>query len=94
MTLFLFVNNSSSIDAYKESEFVSGSLAEISNGAGDGARSGIVRLDRGLITNQNRAIQYSPGLHAQALIITKSMRLLEMLYYSIIKAASAHEYIR
>lgn len=73
---------------YQETGFIPGILNYISNISIDSAFLGTVRLDQGLRTNQNRSIQYKNGLKAQALIITKDMRLLERLYYSIVKAAS------
>lgn len=73
---------------YQESGFVKGTLNYISNVAVDSAFIGTVRLDNGLITNQNKNIPYKYGLKAQALIITQDMRLLERMYYSIVKATS------
>lgn len=76
---------------YQETGFIPGTLTYISNVAIDSGFLGTVRLDKGLTTNQNKTIQYKTGLKAQALIITKDMRLLERLYYSIIKATSVNK---
>ncbi|MCF3110619.1 HlyD family secretion protein [Niabella sp. CC-SYL272] len=73
---------------YQETGFVSGTLNYVSSISVDSAFLGSVRLDGGLITNQQKTIQYRNGLSARALVITKDMRLLERLYYSIVKATS------
>lgn len=75
---------------YQEVGFVPGHLNYISKVAIDSGFLGTVQLDKGLITNQNKTLQYKNGLKAQALIITKDMRLLERLYYSIIKTTSVN----
>lgn len=76
---------------YQETGFVPGTLNYISRVAVDSGFLGTVRLDQALMTNQNRELQYKPGLKAQALIITKEMRLLERLYYSIVKSTSLNK---
>lgn len=73
---------------YQETGFVSGTLNYISKVAIDSGFLGTVRLDKGLVTNQNKELQYKTGLKAQALIITKDMRLLERLYYNIVRSTS------
>lgn len=73
---------------YQEAGFVSGHLNYISKVAIDSGFLGTVQLDKDLITNQNKSIPYKPGLKAKALVITKDMRLLERLYYNIVKSAS------
>lgn len=73
---------------YQENGFVKGTLNYISNVAVDSNFIGTVKLDRGLVTNQNTKIPYKYGLKAQALIITKDMRLIERMYYNIVKATS------
>jgi hypothetical protein len=45
-----------------------------------------INLNNGLVTNNNQIIPYKKGLQAQAIIITKNMRLMERLYYSIVKS--------
>ncbi|MCD2424429.1 HlyD family secretion protein [Niabella pedocola] len=76
---------------YQEIGFIPGTLDYVSNIAVDSSFLGTVRLDNGLNTNQHKAIQYKNGLKAQALIITKEMRLLQRLYYSIAKATSLNK---
>lgn len=73
---------------YNETGSVIGTLQYISTVAIDSEFLGIVSLNNGLITNQNKKIQYKPGLKGEALIITKNLRLLERVYYSIVKVAS------
>lgn len=74
---------------YQEIGFIPGTLNYISDIAIDSCFLGTIRLDKGLVTNQNKSIQYKPGLKAQALIITKEMSLLKRLYYSIVKVTSS-----
>lgn len=76
---------------YQETGFVPGTLNYISKVAIDSGFLGTVRLDKGLITNQDKKLQYKPGLKAQALVITKDMRLLERLYYNIVKSTSLNK---
>lgn len=76
---------------YQETGFVQGTLNYISKVAIDSGFVGTVRLDNGLTTNQNKELQYKPGLKAKALIITRDRRLLERLYYSIVKSASLNK---
>lgn len=71
---------------YQEIGFVPGRLNYISNVAIDSGFIATVQLEKGLNTNQNKKIRYKPGLKAQALVITKDQRLLERLYYSIVKS--------
>lgn len=80
-------------DAYpfQETGFIPGTLNYVSNISVDSSFLGAVHLDNGLQTNQGKKIQYRSGLQAQALIITKDMRLLERLYYSIVKATSTNK---
>jgi HlyD family secretion protein len=73
---------------YQETGFLPGTLSYVSTVAIDSGFLGTVRLDKGLLTNQNRKLPYKPGLKAQALIITKDMRFLERLYYNIIHSTS------
>jgi multidrug resistance efflux pump len=70
---------------YQESGFLPGTLDYISNVAVDSVFLGTVRLNSQLVTNQNKTIQYKSGLKAQAVIITRDMRLLERLYYSVVR---------
>jgi HlyD family secretion protein len=73
---------------YEETGFVKGKLSYISKIAADSGFYAKVRLDNGLITNLKNHIQYKNGLKAEALVITKNMRLLQRIYYSIVKATS------
>ena len=73
---------------YQEIGFVKGKLDYISPIASDTGFLATIRLDSGLVTNLKNKIQYKNGLQAQALVITKDMRLLQRLYYNIVKAIS------
>ena len=73
---------------YQELGFVKGKLDYISSVASDSGFLATVRLQNGLETNMHKYIQYKNGLRAQALIITKDMRLLERMYYSVVKSIS------
>ncbi len=73
---------------YQEVGFVKGKLDYISKVATDSGFLANIQLDNGLETNLKNNIQYKNGLKAQALVITKNMRLLERLYYNIVKATS------
>jgi len=73
---------------YEEVGFIKGKLNYISKVASDSGYLATVQLDNGLQTNLHRTIQYKSGLKADALVITKNMRLLQRLYYNIVKAAS------
>ena len=73
---------------YQEVGFVKGMLDYISPIATDSGFLATVHLSNGLTTNLKNNIQYKNGLKAQAVVITKNMRLLERLYYNIVKATS------
>lgn len=73
---------------YQEIGFVKGEIDYISKIASDSGFYATVRLDNGLETNLKNKIQYKNGLKAQAIVITKNMRLLQRVYYSIVKATS------
>lgn len=77
-------------DAYpfQEVGFVKGRVSYISPIASDSGFLATVRLTHGLETNLKMPIQYKNGLKIQALIITKDMRLLQRIYYSIVKSMS------
>jgi HlyD family secretion protein len=72
-------------DAYPYTEygFVNGQLNFISEFATDSGFSADIILPLGLITDQNKAIQYRNGLTAEARVITKDMRLLNKFYYNL-----------
>lgn len=73
---------------YQELGFVEGKLNYISSVPSDSGFLATVKLTNGLITNNNKLIPYKNGLKAQAIIITKNMRLLERLYYNMVKSTS------
>jgi len=73
---------------YQELGFVEGKLNYISSVPSDSGFLATVKLTNGLITNNNKPIPYKNGLKAQAIIITKNMRLLERLYYNMVKSTS------
>jgi len=73
---------------YQEAGFVKGKLDYISPNATDSGFLATIRLDNGLLTNLKNNIQYKNGLRAQVIVITKNMRLLQRLYYNIVKATS------
>jgi HlyD family secretion protein len=73
---------------YEEFGFVKGKINYVSKIASDSGFYATVRLDNGLVTNLKTHVQYKNGLKAEALVITRNMRLLKRLYYSIVKATS------
>jgi len=73
---------------YQETGIVKGTVDYISPIATDSGFLATVRLENGLFTNLKRKIQFKNGLRAQVLIITKNMRLLQRMYYSVVKATS------
>lgn len=77
-------------EAYPYHEFgsVDGSLSYISKVASDSGFLATVRLDNGLLSNTGTPIPYTAGLKANAMVITKNMRLLERLYYNLVKKTS------
>jgi len=68
---------------YQEYGFVTGRLKYISEIPSDSGFVAHVQIPFGLITNQKKEIKYREGLKAEALIITKDMRLTERFYYSL-----------
>jgi hypothetical protein len=70
---------------YREAGYLAGKLIDISSIAVDSVFTGTIQLGRGLTTNRNRVIPFKAGLQAEAVIITKETRLLQRLYYSILK---------
>lgn len=73
---------------YQEVGYVDGTLNYVSNVASDSGFLATVRLDKGLVTNNNKSISYKSGLKAQAVVVTKNMRLLQRLFYNISKSTS------
>ncbi|WPU95222.1 hypothetical protein SNE25_06755 [Mucilaginibacter sabulilitoris] len=74
---------------YQELGFVEGKINYISNVPSDSGFLATIKFNKGLVTNNNRNIAYKSGLKAQAIVITKDMRLLQRLYYNMVKSASA-----
>jgi multidrug efflux pump subunit AcrA (membrane-fusion protein) len=73
---------------YQEVGYVAGTLSYVSKVPSDSGFLATIHLDHELITNSNHSIPYKNGLRAHALIITKNMRLIDRLYYSIVKSTS------
>jgi hypothetical protein len=73
--------------AYSWQEYgsVTGVIDYISPIPSDSGYLAKINLPKGLTTNHNKKILYREGLSAQAEIITKDIRLLQRLYYSITK---------
>jgi HlyD family secretion protein len=74
---------------YQEMGFVRGTLNYVSSIASDSGILATIRLDNGLVTNSRRTLTYKNGLKANALVITKNIRLLQRLYYNMTKFTSA-----
>lgn len=70
---------------YEQFGYISGKLKYISTVATDSGFLGDVVLANGLTTVYGRKIQFRNGLQAQAVIITKQMRLLQRFYYNVVK---------
>ncbi len=79
-------------DAYPYEEYglIKGKLDYVSKVATDSGFLATVRFNNGLLTNQHINIQYKSGLRAKAIIITKNMRLLERIYFNIVKSTSTN----
>lgn len=73
---------------YNEFGFVKGKLTYISNVSTDSGFVAQIVLPDGLMTTQKKQIQYNNGLKADALIITKDVRLLERLFNNLSKQVS------
>ncbi|SDX27102.1 HlyD family secretion protein [Hydrobacter penzbergensis] len=72
-------------DAYPYEEFgyVKGRLNFITEFATDSGFLAHIQIENGLATNQHKKLQYRDGLKAEALIITKDMRLMERFYQNL-----------
>ena len=68
---------------YEETGYVKGKLFYISKIASENGFLATIQLENGLETNLKKNIQYKNGLTAEAVIITKDVRLLERLYFNI-----------
>jgi multidrug resistance efflux pump len=73
---------------YQEVGFVGGTLSYISNIPSDSGFLANIRLDQGLVTNDKKPIPYKSGLRAEAIVITRNMRLLQRLWFNINKSTS------
>lgn len=73
---------------YQEAGFVAGKINYISSVPSDSGFRATIKLKNGLMTNNHNQLPYKNGLKSQAIIITKNMRLLERLYYNVIKSLS------
>jgi multidrug resistance efflux pump len=73
---------------YQEMGFVEGRIDYISSIPSDSGFLATIKLRRGLVTNNDKSIPYKNGLKAQALIVTKNMRLADRLFYNIVKSTS------
>jgi len=73
---------------YQEFGYIPGKLQYISKVATDSGFLATVNLSQHLETNYKIPIQYKNNLRGQALIITRDARLLQRLYYSVIKNTS------
>lgn len=70
---------------YQEDGFVPATLDHISEVVTDSKFVVTARLDKGLVTSRQKKISFTQGLTARALIITQDRRLLQRLYYSVVK---------
>lgn len=70
---------------FQEYGAVKGSIDFVSNITTDSGYLAKVVLPKGLATSYNKQVQYRDGLVAQAEIITQDLRLLQRLYYNLVK---------
>ncbi len=73
---------------YQEMGFVRGKLEYLSKVATDSGFVAMIDLDKGLTTSHHILVPYKSGLKASAIIVTKNMRLLQRLYFNIVKSLS------
>jgi multidrug resistance efflux pump len=74
---------------YQQYGVVNGKMEDISNVVSDSGYLATISLYNGLLTSQQRKLQFKDGLKADALIITKNMSLFKRISYSLIKVGSA-----
>lgn len=74
---------------YEEFGFIIGRLNYISNVASDSGFLGNVILPDGLTTIYNKRLQFRNGLQAQAVIITKQIRLFQRFYYNVVRKVNS-----
>lgn len=73
---------------YQEMGFVQGTINYVSKMVSDSGFTATLRLDRGLVTSNNKPVIYKTGLRAQAIVITRNTSLLERLVNNTIKLTS------
>lgn len=80
------------LDAYPYQEFgyIEGRLHYISKVPSDSGFLASIELPNGLYTNYRKELQYRNGLKSRALIITHDMRLINRLFYSLVKGTSVN----
>lgn len=76
---------------YEEWGFLNGTINYISSVPSANGFLATIRLDNGLVTNNQNKITYRSGLRAQAIIITKDIRLLQKFYYGFVKSTSINK---
>jgi len=81
------------LDAYPYEEwgFLNGTINYISSVPVGNGFVATIKLDNGLVTNNQKKLTYRNGLRAQAVIITKDIRLLQKLYYGFVKSNSINK---
>ncbi len=72
---------------YEEWGFVDGTIAYVSNVPTENGFLTTIKLT-GTVTNDGKHLAFKNGLRAQAIIITKDMRLLQRFYYGFVKSTS------
>lgn len=85
--IFLGQNVQLRFDAYQYNEFgiVNGKMDYISNVASDTGFIAQISLPKGLLTTQNKLLQYNSGLMADALIVTNDITIYKRMVYSLLK---------
>ncbi len=73
---------------YEENGFVQGTLSDVSGVPSDSGFLAQITLPQGLVTINNKQIVYKSGLKAQALIITRNIRLLDRIWMDINRMSS------
>lgn len=73
---------------YAEFGFVEGKIGYISKVPSDSGFLAIVNVNKNLTTSYRKKLPFKNGLRAQAIIITRDMRLLQRMYYTIVKDVS------
>ncbi|HTK21037.1 MAG TPA: HlyD family efflux transporter periplasmic adaptor subunit [Mucilaginibacter sp.] len=76
---------------YEEWGFLNGTINYISSVPVGNGFMATIKLDNGLVTNNQKNLPYRNGLRAQAIIITKDIRLLQKFYYGFVKSSSVNK---